>query len=134
MPTTLHLGSMVKRLAPGRRVELDRLMRTAGWSLETRVRRLLLRHHKEYRHLVSPGVYSLSNCQAIRFLLNCRVVLTEAIARICEGVMPNSRRKASLKWLWLENPRSRATRARSPSPINSSDMRNLRRVRYRWIE
>src|SRR5262249_29569914 len=35
-----------------------------------------------------------------------------------DGVQPNARRNASVKWLWLEKPRSRAKLVRSPASGN----------------
>src|SRR5215510_12323202 len=77
------------------------------------------------------GSYQGGRDQTSRFLLISRKPRRLTTWRTSEGARPNSRRKESVKWLWLEKPSSRASAVRSfaPSLSRSSEARNRRRVR-----
>ena len=55
-------------------------------------------------------ILGLRVLQTSRFLLTSRYHRLALPGALREGVRPNSRRNASAKWLWLENPSSKRQR------------------------
>src|SRR5436190_14829196 len=78
-----------------------------------------------------PGRYQ-NPARAARGLAVAR---DTARPRQAEGDLPNSRRNAAVKWLWLEKPKSNARplKSRTPQARGLREARRRRRVRYAWI-